>query len=141
MSIADFKDGLTLGNIQSLLAKTPFARHLEPEITRCDGGHAELRVRLRRDLTQHHGFAHGAVIGCIADSACAWAAASVAGDVVTSEYKLHLLAPGVGDYLVGRGEVIQPGRRFVIARADVFAVKGDRERLVATALATVAVMR
>jgi uncharacterized protein (TIGR00369 family) len=140
MSIADFKDGLSLDNIQSLLAKTPFARHLEPEVTRCDGGFAELRVKLRPDLTQHHGFAHGAVIGCIADSACAWAAASVAGDVVTSEYKLHLLAPGVGDYLIGRGQVIQPGRRFVIARADVFAAKGDRERLVATALATVAVM-
>lgn len=140
MPIADFREGLTLGNIQSLLARTPFARHLAPKVTRCDAGFAELHVKLRPDLTQHHGFAHGAVIGCIADSACAWAAASLVGDVVTSEYKLHLLAPGVGDYLIGRGQVIQSGRRLVIARADVFAVKGGRERLVATALATVAVM-
>ncbi len=141
MAIADFRDGLSLQNIRALLEKTPFARHLAPEVTRCAGGQAELRVRLRPDLTQHHGFAHGAVIGCVADSACAWAAASLAGDVVTAEYKLHLLAPGVGDELVGRGTVVQAGRRSIVARADVFAVRNGTERLIATALATVAVMR
>ena len=52
-------------------------------------GESELTVALRDDLTQHHGFAHGAIVGLMADNACAWAAASVAGDVVTGSYTIH----------------------------------------------------
>src|SRR3954447_19336332 len=100
MSIRAFRDGLNLENLKILLDKTPFTAFLRPEVLKCEDGYAELHVQLRHDLTQHHGYAHGAVVGCVADSACAWAAGSVAGDVVTSEYQLHLLAPAVGDKLI-----------------------------------------
>ncbi len=36
------------------------------------------------ELIQHHGFAHGGIVGALADDACAWAAAPVLGDAVTS---------------------------------------------------------
>jgi acyl-coenzyme A thioesterase PaaI-like protein len=85
----------------------------------------------------HHRFVHGAVIGFLADSACAWAAASLVGDVVTSEYKLNLMVPATGSRLLGRGEVITINGRQVICRADVFCEKDNREIMVATALATI----
>ncbi|HXZ02898.1 MAG TPA: PaaI family thioesterase [Stellaceae bacterium] len=141
MSVKVFKDGITVENLKTLLDMTPFAAFLRPEIIKCEDGYAELHVAMRRELTQHHGYAHGAVIGCIADSACAWAAGSVAGDVVTAEYKINLLAPAVGDKLIGRGYVLKSGRSMVVARSEVFAAKGERERLVAAALATIAVLQ
>lgn len=141
MSIKAFKEGLNLENLKILLEKTPFTNFLNPNVIKCENGFAELHVPLRHDLTQHHGYAHGAVVGCVADSACAWAAGSVAGDVVTSEYTLHLLAPGVGDTLIGRGYVLKAHKNFVVARSDVFVTKNDKERLIATALATIVVIQ
>lgn len=127
----------TLEIMREVIKKSPFTAFLGTEISACEGGFAELTVHIRPELTQHHGFAHGAIVGCVADNACAWAAASVVGDVVTSEYKLHLLAPAVGEKLVGRGRVIKASARVVVASADVFAVKGGEENLVATMLASI----
>ena len=44
------------------------------------------------------------------DSGCAWAAASLCGDVVTSDYKLNLLAPAIGERLVCRSEDLHDRR-------------------------------
>lgn len=101
-------------------------------------GIAELEIPLTQQLLQHHGFAHGAVIGAAADNACAWAASSIAGDVVTSSYTLHLLAPAQGERLWARGEVIKAGSRQLTVRSDVYCEAGGKRKLVATALATIA---
>lgn len=130
----------TLEIMKEVIKKSPFTAFLGTEITACEGGFAELVVTIRPELTQHHGFAHGAIVGCVADNACAWAAASVVGDVVTAEYKLHLLSPAVGEKLVGRGRVVKASSRLVIASSDVFAVKGGEEKHVATMLATIVPM-
>lgn len=122
---------------EQVIPNSPFTSSLGTEILVCAEGEAELELPIRRDLTQHHGFAHGAVVGCVADNACAWAAASVVGDVVTTEYKLHLLAPALGEKLIGRGRVVKASARLVIASADVFTATGDKEKHVATMLATI----
>lgn len=102
-------------------------------------GEAELVVPLRPELMQHHGYAHGAVVGAAADNACAWAAASVAGDVVTATYTLQLLAPAKGERLRAKGAVLRAGKRQVSAQAQVWAESdGAAPVLVATALALVA---
>jgi uncharacterized protein (TIGR00369 family) len=106
-------------------------RHFEP-------GRVEIELDLRPDLTQHHGQAHGAVLGYLADTVSAWAAASVAGDVVTSEYKLNFLTAARGDRLWASGEVLRAGRRQVVVRADVYASGAGGDTHVATALATIA---
>ncbi|MEB3370995.1 PaaI family thioesterase [Saccharopolyspora mangrovi] len=120
-----------------VIPNSPFTAFLGTEITVCSDGVAELEVSIRKDLTQHHGFAHGAIVGCVADNACTWAAASIVGDVVTTEYKLHLLAPAVGEKLIGRGRVLKASSRLVIAAGDVHAVTGEKEKHVATVLATI----
>ena len=99
---------------------------------------AQLVIPLRPDLTQHHGFAHGAVVGAAADNACAWAAASVAGDVVTGSYTIHFLAPARGRRLRAKGEVMKAGKRQVVVRAEVRSeADGEPPVLVAVAQATV----
>jgi acyl-coenzyme A thioesterase PaaI-like protein len=52
-------------------------------------------------------------------------------EVLTTEMKIHLLAPGAGERLIARGRVIKPGRRLVIVQADVVAVKNGAEKHIA----------
>jgi uncharacterized protein (TIGR00369 family) len=115
-----------------------FTRFAGVEPLVCWEGKSELLLELRADLTQHHGFAHGAVIGMMADNACAWAASSVAGDVVTSNYTLHFLAPAKGERLRAKGFVVRAGKRQVVCRAEVWSeAAGAEPVLVAIATATI----
>ena len=120
------------------VGRSGFSRWLGVEPVRVWEGEAELTLAVRDDLTQHHGFAHGAIVGLMADNACAWAAASVAGDVVTGGYTINFLNPAKGDRLRARGTVVKAGKRQVIVRADVWSeADGSEPVLVAVAQATV----
>lgn len=117
----------------------PFMHFIGAEIAGLSPGACEIRLPWRADLTQHDGFFHGGVIGAIADNACGFSSYTAAGadqSILTVEYKLNLVSPGVGEALLARGRIVKPGRRLVIARADVFALRDGREKLVATSLST-----
>lgn len=125
--------------LEAVISVTPFARLMGPRVVSIGGGAVEFEIDVNPELMhQHHGFVHGAVVGFMADSACAWAAASVAGDVVTSEYKLNLLAPAVGERLLAKGRVVKSSGRLLVALAEVFALRDGDQTLVAMALASVA---
>lgn len=134
----DTPSGISRERLEHALAHSTFAQLLGAELLDFEPGKVSLQVRSRPDLCQHHGYMHGALLGFMVDSGCAWAAASLVGDVVTSEYKLNLLAPALGERLLCRAEVLKAGRRQAVCRADVFAVKDGAEKLVATGLATIA---
>jgi uncharacterized protein (TIGR00369 family) len=120
------------------VARSGFSNFLGVEPVRVWRGESELTLAMRPDLTQHHGFAHGAIVGLMADNACAWAAASVAGDVVTGSYMINFLSPSKGERLRAKGIVVKPGRRQVVVRADVWAESDGAEPvLAAVAQATV----
>jgi uncharacterized protein (TIGR00369 family) len=124
--------------LRTVIANTPFASLLGAKILAASPGTVDLAVDVRPEtMNQHHGFVHGAVLGFVADSACAWAAGSMAGDVVTSEYKLHFLAPAIGGRIIGRGRVIKASSRILVTQADIYCVKNGAEKLVAIALATI----
>jgi uncharacterized protein (TIGR00369 family) len=132
-----YPGALTRERIDEVIAASGFTSWVGTQLLELEPGRVEIAVDLRRELTQHHGFGHGAVVGYMADTVCAWAAASVAGDVVTSEYKINLLAPAVGQRLTAIGTVVKAGKSQVVTRADVFAEKDGERRIVATALATI----
>lgn len=119
------------------VAKSGFSSWLDVEPITVWRGESELLLELRPEMTQHHGFAHGAIVGLMADNACAWAGASVAGDVVTGGYTINFLRPAKGDRLRAMGIVIKPGKRQVIVKADVWSEAGDEQIHVATAQATI----
>ncbi len=120
------------------VGKSGFSRWLGVEPLKVWEGESELTLDMREELTQHHGFAHGAIVGLMADNACAWAAASVAGDVVTGSYTINFLAPAVGKRLRAKGTVIKAGRKQVIVRSEVLSEAEDgAPKLVAVAQATV----
>lgn len=123
---------------QVAVAKSGFSNWLAVEPVVVWQGKSELLLELRPEMTQHHGFAHGAIVGLMADNACAWAGASTVGDVVTGSYTINFLRPALGERLRARGEVIKPGKRQVVVRADVWAEAEGKEPVhVATAQATI----
>jgi uncharacterized protein (TIGR00369 family) len=92
-------------------------------------GWVEIELPFRADLTQQHGFFHAGITSTIADSAGGYAAYSLmpAGtSVLTTEFKINLLAPADGELLRARGRVIKPGRTLTVCEVDVFAVKDGR---------------
>jgi len=61
--------------------------------------------------------------------------------VLTTEFKINLVAPAVGERLVARGRVVKPGRTLTLTQSDVFAVSNGQERLVALLTATMMTLR
>lgn len=127
----------TLEIMKQVVAASPFNGLTKSDVTACKDGFAEITMPFDNQFRQHHGFLHGGLVGFLADTAMSWAAASVAGDVLTAEFRVHLLAPGTGDRFVGRGHVIKAGRRQIVTRADVFSIQDKQEKLIATATGTI----
>ena len=97
-------------------------------------GGCEIVLPMSAAVTQQHGYFHGGVIGAIADSAGGYAAHTLllpAAECLTAEYKINLLAPGIGDALLARGTVLKNGRTLVVARADVFVLRNGVQKLCA----------
>ena len=112
-------------------------------LTHLAPGQCEITLPHKPELTQQHGYIHGGIIGTIGDSAAGYAGYTLMphdASVLTVEYKMNIMAPGDGERLIARGEVIRAGRSLVVARADVFAVKAGRETLCATLLQTLMTM-
>ncbi len=113
------------------------------ELTHLAPGQCEITLPRKPELTQQHGYIHGGIIGTIGDTAAGYAAYTLMpndASVLTVEYKMNIMAPGDGELIIARGEVIRAGRTLVVARADVFAVKAGKETHCASLLQTLMTM-
>jgi uncharacterized protein (TIGR00369 family) len=61
--------------------------------------------------------------------------------VLTIEYKVNFLSPARGTQFVARGRVVKPGRTIMVCSGEVVAQQDGQERLVASMLATMMVVR
>ena len=107
-------------------------------------GEVDLGVPFQESLTQQHGFLHAGVLATMADSACGFAAFTLMHDgdgVLSVEFKINLMDPARGERFVARARVVRPGRTITVCRADVVAVVGSDEKLVATMQATMMTIR
>ncbi|WP_239113215.1 PaaI family thioesterase [Shimia biformata] len=107
---------------------------LDASISEISEGRVTLTSSIPTTCRQQQGFAHAALTFGIGDSAAGYAALSLMprdADVLTTEMKINLLAPGTGDRLVATGRVIKPGRRLMIVQADVWAEENDKRLHVA----------
>jgi|SRR5215831_3968633 len=126
--------------VRENFARQPFMNTLGASLRSVQSGAVEIEVPFRGDLTQQNGYVHAGVITSVLDSACGYAALSVApdrNDVLSVEFKINLLAPAVGDLFVARSQVKRAGKRLTIAAGDAFAIQDGREKLIATMLATI----
>jgi uncharacterized protein (TIGR00369 family) len=113
---------------------------LGAEITRVSQGAVEIRMPFSSNLTQQNGYVHAGAITAVLDSACGYAALTMAAedkDVLSVEFKVNLLAPAAGEVFEARAQVKRAGQTLTVCAADAFAISGGKEKLVATMLATI----
>jgi uncharacterized protein (TIGR00369 family) len=102
-------------------------------------GAVEIVIHPSPAISQQHGFVHAGAVSAIADSAAGYAALSLmpAGTgVLTTEFKINLVAPAVGERIIARGRVVKPGRTLTVVQTEVFAESQGQEKLVALLTAT-----
>ena len=103
-------------------------------------GKVHIAVPFSPALTQQHDFVHAGVIASIVDSACGYAALTLAppgSEVLSVEFKISLLAPAQGTRFLARAHVLKAGRRLSFCSGEVVAIQesGD-ESLIASMLST-----
>ncbi len=112
---------------------------LGASLAQVEKGRVVISAPILETAQQQHGFAHAGLTFALGDSAAGYTALSVMPDdaeVLTAEMKIHLLAPGTGDRLIAEGRVIKPGRRLIVAAADVYAEDAGTRTLIATLMGT-----
>ena len=127
-------------NVEESFARQTLMATFGAEVTRIAPGEVEITAPIRECARQQQGLAHAGLTFSLGDSAAGYSALSLlpaTAEVVTSEMKINLLAPGRGAALVARGRVIRPGRRLIVSGAEVFARAGDgTETLIAVMTGT-----
>jgi uncharacterized protein (TIGR00369 family) len=125
--------------VRESFARQGFMKKLGVAMDLIGRGICELSTRHDETLTQQNGFFHAGVTAAIADSAAGYAAFSMMPEnaaVLTTEFKLNLLAPAKGPRLLARGRVIKSGRTLFVVEANVYSGPTGEETHVAVMMAT-----
>lgn len=120
-----------------------FIQSLGIELVDLGPGWIDSRLTVRPDHMQQDGFVHAGVVATLADHSGGMAAGTLCEadkKVLTVEYKINLLRPGVGESLRCRSEVLKPGRTITVCESEVFAVNSVEEKLIAKATVTLALV-
>lgn len=125
--------------IKDSFARQSMMETLGAQIDSVSAGQVVISAPILPSSRQQHGVAHAALSFALGDTAAGYSALSVMPEdteVMTAEIKINLLAPGRGERLRATGKVIKPGRRLVVVSAEVHAIDGDTETLVAVLTGT-----
>ncbi|WP_119678610.1 PaaI family thioesterase [Indioceanicola profundi] len=125
--------------IQASFDKQGLMGTLGASILRIAPGEVDIALSPSSAVSQQHGFVHAGAVSAIADTAAGYAALSLmppGAGVLTTEFKINLVAPAAGEQIVARGRVVKAGRTLTLAQTEVFAETAGKERLVALLTAT-----
>ena len=132
-----------VGNIDERIRKSfeqqGLMRTIGATLGTVTSGQVEIALIPNPEVTQQHGFVHAGAVSAIADTAAGYAALSMMPanrGVLTTEFKINLLAPATGERIVAKGKVVKAGRTLTLAQTEVFAMTQGKERLVAFLTAT-----
>ncbi len=108
--------------------------------------HGEVRISMpyAARLSQQHGYAHAGAITSIVDSACGYAALTLAPadcEVVSAEFKINLLRPGIGERFLAIGRVQNAGKLLTVCTGEVQAFAGSAHKVIALMQATMVNVR
>ncbi len=125
--------------VRAAFDRQPFMGFIGARVGAVAPGRVELRLPFHEGVGQNHGFFHGGVIGALADVAGGFAGFSLMppnSSVLTAEYKLSILAPGLGEELIARGEVLRAGKTLITTEIKVYVRRDGQEHMCAIALQT-----
>ena len=105
-------DGAFEARVRDSFGRQSIMGLIGAEMSEVVPGRVVIELPFRADLCQQHGFFHAGVTTTIADSAGGYAAFSLFpadASVLTTEFKINLVAPAAGDRLRAVGQVVKPG--------------------------------
>lgn len=123
--------------VKKILLGMPYLQWLGLSFTHIAPGEVDFVMPLRHEITFDGRAVQAGPVGSLLDfagGAAAFTLTPEGGMLATSDFTVKLLAPVIGERFIGRGRVISATRSTTVSRADVFAVKGGTETLVATGL-------
>ena len=103
-------------------------------------GAIEMVLDISEKVSQQQGFVHGGVVTAGLDSACGFAALTLAApsvEVLTIEFKTSFFAPSKGQHLTFRSTVLKSGRRVSYCEAGAFSDDGRLVAKMSTSIAMV----
>ncbi len=122
-----------LAQLRAINQMAAFNRWCGLEVRSASEGLVELAVPWRADFGQYAGFLHAGLIGALIDTACGFAAVTVAGSgVLAAHFSVNCLRPARGEHFIARARVVRAGKTQVFTACDLFAVASETEKLVAT---------
>lgn len=115
-------------NAQALL------RTFEAKLLSVEEGRVQIEAPILPLALQQQGFGHAGLTFSVGDSAAGYAALTtlpMTSEVVTSEIKINLLAPAIGERIVATGKVVKSGKRLCVVTSEVHAEKNGDQTLIA----------
>ena len=93
----------------------------------------ENEVIIRADITENsmnpYGMAHGGFIFGLGDTVMGMLAATIDKKALTLNANISYLAPGTGEYLIAKGEIVKKGKTISLLRANIY---NDQKKLIST---------
>jgi uncharacterized protein (TIGR00369 family) len=120
-----------------------FMATLGATLERVEPGLVEIHAPHDPRLTQQVGTLHAGASTALVDSACGFAALTLAPpgrDVLSVEFKVDLLRPAFGVRYVARGVVLKSGRTLSRTRGELIAVAEDGSEEVAVVMSATMIL-
>jgi len=109
------------------------------EVKHMDPGFFEAQVWLKPEHLQQNGFAHAGLLATLADHTAGYAAYTIVPrgiHILTIEFKINFLKPAAGERIICRSRVVSSGRKIIVGESELFACRGEAEKMVSRASVT-----
>ncbi|MGX5725901.1 PaaI family thioesterase [Metapseudomonas otitidis] len=120
MSVKTSTDITVMSTLAAVNEQAAFNRWAGFEVASAKPGEVELRMPWRDEVGQYSGFLHAGLIGALIDTVCGFAAGTVSGQVLASQFSVRCIAPAKGRMFIAKGRVVKAGKRQVFTAAELY---------------------
>jgi uncharacterized protein (TIGR00369 family) len=124
--------GSALEKLRAISKTSAFNEWLGLEVTAASEGRAELQLAWRSEFGQYSGFLHAGIVGALIDTACGFAAATIAGQVLAAHNSVNFFRPAVAKRFIAQGKILKLGKRQIFCSAELYGDFVADERLLAS---------
>lgn len=132
---------MNVDSFKHIFDKANFIQELGCELANLEKGICEIHLTVQTKHLQQNGFVHAGVVATLADHAAGCAAYTVADEgstVLTTEFKINLLRPAMGQKIIAVSKVLKPGKMITVCQSEVFAENNGERKMIAVALISIA---
>lgn len=109
--------------------KDGFFKHNNYHVVEANENEVIIRANLTENSMNPYGMAHGGFIFGLGDTVMGMLAATIDKKALTLNANISYLAPGTGEYLIAKGEIVKKGKTISLLRANIY---NDQKKLIST---------